>query len=435
VERHGVNPNESTIGVGNVGNLRQVWSLDLGGHINTAAVVANGVGAKGTPADVAYVGTEHGGFFAIDVKNGDILWKKQFPTQRIECAESPDGIFGISAAAAIDPSKRRVYVATVDGKVHALDLSTGAEAAGWPVVVAEDSKTDFVWGAPTLWKGQLYVGTASHCEIGPHEGRVLSIDTATATRSHVFWVTGPGPPIGGSVWGWGGVSVDPKTGDVFAASGPANNFPENVPYGDHVLRLTRDLQLRAAHAPPVRPGLFDDDFGSTPVLFQRKGCPPQLAVMRKQGTLYVYDRDSIAKGPSQTLNMSGAPYQFIGLPAFWPAENLLYVANPSPGPDQKYTHGMVAFRLESNCRLKLAWQETAGRNDTVVSTPTIANGVVYYGDGKGNPQLHAFDAKSGKPLWSSPPSDFQDAVFAAPVVVNGTLLQGSWDNHLHAYRP
>jgi outer membrane protein assembly factor BamB len=95
---------------------------------------------------------------------------------------------------------------------------------------------------------------------------------------------------------------------------------------------------------------------------------------------------------------------------------------------------MVALRLESNCRLKLAWQQTAGRIDTVNSKPTIANGVVYYGDGKGN-QLHAFDAKSGKPLWSSPPSDLQDAVFAAPVVVNGTLLQGSWDDHLHAYRP
>jgi glucose dehydrogenase len=159
--------------VGNVGDLKQAWSVDLGGHINTAAMVANGVDAKGTTADVAYVGTEHGGFFAIDIKDGHILWKKQFPTQHIECAESPDGIFGISAAAVIDPDDKRVYVAAADGKVHALDLSTGAEAPGWPVVVAEDSKTDFVWGATTLWKQRLYVGTASHCEIGRHEGRIV----------------------------------------------------------------------------------------------------------------------------------------------------------------------------------------------------------------------------------------------------------------------
>ena len=429
-ERQGFNPHESTIGVNNVGDLKQRWSVDLGGNVDTAAMVAAGVKVAGRPRDLAYVGTEHGVFYAIDVADGRIVWKKQFATQSLECAESADNIFGITAAAAIDRPAQRVYVAAADGKLHGLDLATGAEVPGWPVTLT-DPGHDFVLGAPTPANGLLYVATASHCEIGPYEGRIFSIDTATAAKRHVFWITGEGPPPGGSVWGWGGVSVDPRTGDVFAATGNAATFPESAPYGDAVIRLTQDLKLVAANAPPIVG--FDDDFGSTPVLFRHKGCPPQLAAMRKHGALYLYDRDAITKGPRQTVNVSGTPFRFIGLPAFWPEDDILFVANPTSPPDQNYTHGMIAFKITDNCRLKLAWQTTAGRNDSVTSTPTIANGVVYYGDGMGA-QIHAFDARKGKQLWSSAPADIGGPVFAAPVVVNGTVLAGAWDGRLHAWK-
>jgi outer membrane protein assembly factor BamB len=187
----------------------------------------------------------------------------------------------------------------------------------------------------------------------------------------------------------------------------------------------------AGHAPPVV--AFDDDLGSTPVLFQHKGCPPQLAAMRKHGALYLYNRDAIAQGPQQTVNVSGTPYRLIGLPAFWPDADLLFVANPTPPPDGNYTHGMVAFKISDKCRLELAWQTTAGRDDSVTSTPTIANGVVYYGDGMGA-QIHAFDARTGHTLWSSRPQDIGGAVFVAPVVVNGMVLAGAWDGRLHAWK-
>jgi outer membrane protein assembly factor BamB len=381
--------------------------------------------------DLAFVGTEHGAFYAIDVADGEIVWKRQFPTQELECSESPDNIFGVTAAAAIDRPENRVYVAASDGKVHALELATGRELDGWPVTITVNPDVDFVWGAPTLWKGRLYVGTASHCELGPREGRIAAIDTRTSEMERVFWISDEGPPIGGSVWGWGGVSVDPRTDDIFAVTGNVKNFPENILYGDHVIRLNRDLEPVEAHTPPAVG--IDDDFGSTPVLFQRPGCPPQLAAMRKHGALYLYDRDAIDAGPKQTIDVSGEPFRFMGVPAFWPDENLLLVANPTPPPDGSYTHGMIAFRVTKGCRLELAWQKTSGRNDSVTSAPTIANGVVYYGDGMGN-QVHAFNARTGDRLWSSDPADVDGAVFAAPVVVNGTVFAGAWDGRLHAWR-
>jgi outer membrane protein assembly factor BamB len=430
VERQGFNPKESSIGVGNVDELKQSWSVDLGANINTAAVVATGVRVGGRSRDLAYVGTEHGAFYAIDVADGRIVWKKQYATQTVDCSESPDNIFGVTAAALIDKPAKRVYVAAADGKLHGLDLATGAEVRGWPVTLVDDPKTDFVWSAPTLWKGRLYVGTASHCEVGPREGRIIAIATATAQKLHVFWISDEGPPTGGSIWGWGGVSVDPESGDVFAVTGNAMNFPENVLYADHVLRLTRDLQLVASHAPPVVG--FDDDFGSSPMLFQRKGCPPQLATMRKHGALYLYDRNGITNGPRQTVNVSGPPFRLAGVSAIWPEENLIFVANPTPPTSENYTHGMLAFKITEACRLDLAWQQTAGRNDSSVSSPTVANGVVYYGDGMGE-QLHAFDARTGHPLWSSKPGDIRGPVFVAPVVVNGMVLAGAWDGRLHAW--
>ena len=97
-ERQGFNPHESTIGVNNVGDLKQRWSVDLGGNVDTAAMVAAGVKVAGRSRDLAYVGTEHGAFYAIDVADGRIVWKKQFATQSLECAESADNIFGITAA-------------------------------------------------------------------------------------------------------------------------------------------------------------------------------------------------------------------------------------------------------------------------------------------------------------------------------------------------
>jgi outer membrane protein assembly factor BamB len=431
VERHGHNPRERTIGVGNVDELRQVWRTDLGAVTNTAPMVAIDVDVRGETVDLAFVGTEHGAFFAIDVDTGDVVWKQQFETQTLECSESPDNTFGVTAAAAIDRPASRVYVAAADGKTHALDLATGAEADGWPVTIADNPAVDFVWSAPTLWDGRLYVGTASHCELGPREGRIAVIDTRTAQTTQVFWISGEGPPIGGSVWGWGGVSVDPRTNDVFAVTGNVKNFPENILFGDQVIRLDRNLRPLAANSPPAVG--VDDDFGSTPVLFQRAGCPPQLATMRKHGALYLYDRDAIDAGPRQTIDVSGEPYRFMGVPAFWPDENLLFVANPTQPPDASYTHGMIAFELAADCRLKLAWQKTSGRDDSVVSAPTVANGLVYYGDGMGN-QVHAFNARTGERLWSSAADAVEGAVFAAPVVVNGTVLAAAWDGRLHAWR-
>ena len=92
---------------------------------------------------------------------------------------------------------------------------------------------------------------------------------------------------------------------------------------------------------------------------------------------------------------------------------------------------MLAFRVDSDCRLALQWQapEPAGRT----TSPTIAGGVVFYGTGR-NGRAVGLDARSGKRLWVSSPDTIRGPVFNAPSVVNGVCYVGSWDGRLHAFK-
>ena len=65
--------------------------------------------------------------------------------------------------------------------------------------------------------------------------------------------------------------------------------------------------------------------------------------------------------------------------------------------------------------------------DFYLSSPTVLNGVVYFGSGDGN--VYALDEASGTPKWK-----FQtgDVVHASPAIADGALFIGSWDSYFYA---
>jgi hypothetical protein len=212
---------------------------------------------------------------------------------------------------------------------------------------------------------------------------------------------------------------------VYVATGNLFANPENSFYGDAIVRLSSSLTVKASHSPGI--GIEDDDFGSTPVLFQKSGCPPQLVAQQKNGSLYLYDRDSIAGGFRQKVVVSSPV--LIGVAAYSPATQLVYVV--SGRPYGFFVAGLLAFRLDGACKLQLAWQSQSPVN-IVGSTPTIANGVAYYSDGMNRTTIHAVNASTGQALWASG-NELTGPVLAAPTVVNGQLYAASWDHHLHAW--
>src|SRR5690242_16708855 len=83
IDRLSENVSETGVGVGNVANLHQVWATSLGGNVNAAPVVASGVTVNGNAIDIAYLGDEHGGFTAVNMADGSVVWRKQFAVQVI----------------------------------------------------------------------------------------------------------------------------------------------------------------------------------------------------------------------------------------------------------------------------------------------------------------------------------------------------------------
>jgi outer membrane protein assembly factor BamB len=433
VQRTGNNPLETTIGVANASSLHQLWSVDLGAVMIAQAVEAAGVGA--TQQDLIYEGTEHGDFFAIDASDGSIVWQKNLGSIQTGCYDMPDGIFGIGGAGAIDQAASVIYVAGGDGSIHALDLATGTEAPGWPVTKVFKPSQDHVYGGITETNGHLYVVVASHCDIAPYFGRTVEIDVATHLVVKRFYPAGPpsGGVSGGGIWGPGGASVDPSNGHVFVATGNALTNPESFLYSEDVVELTSGLHVVGANYPGLTGG--DVDFGATPILYQPAGCPTmQVTAKNKSGVLVVYDEGNLNAGYTQRLQVASVDdWEFNGIPAWDPGTNMLYIGNSSDSSSGTYRHGMVALKAASDCSLSLAWQKSVGPNFASVSPPTVANGVVYYGDGYGNREF-AFDAATGVKLWTSG-SIITGGLYAAPTVVNGQLLVPSWDHVLHAFGP
>ncbi|HEX9236906.1 MAG TPA: PQQ-binding-like beta-propeller repeat protein, partial [Actinomycetota bacterium] len=316
-----------------------------------------------------------------------------------------------------------------DGRLYALDLSTGATASGWPVAVTAAPEHEHTYGGVTVSGGSAYVEIASYCDYTPYHGKVVQVDVAIAKRVAAWFPAGR-QVDGGGIWGPGGVSVDPATGNVFAATGNALTNPEYYRYAEHVVELSSGLAVQGSNYPGLIGG--DVDFGATPILYQAPGCPPQVAAKNKSGVLVVYTRGDISSGATQRLQVASVnDWEFNGIPAYSPVTNTVYIGNSSDSSQGAYKHGMVALQVQNDCSLKLSWQNTIGPNFASVSPPTVANGVVYYGDGPGNQEL-AFDATTGTKLWDSG-STITGSLYAAPIVANGRLYVGAWDHVFYAF--
>jgi outer membrane protein assembly factor BamB len=438
VQRTGYNPNETTIGTGNAATLHKLWSDDLGDVMLAQPVEAAGVSVAGVPTNVVYEGTEHGDFYAIRATDGHVLWHRNLGSVQTTCYNVPDGIWGIGGAAATTSTNGSgdgvVYVAGGDGSVHALDMVTGAERPGWPVTGVFTPAQEHVWSAVNLFLGKLYVTVASHCDRAPYYGDVVEVDVASHSIARRFYPAGPpsGGVSGGGMWGYGGAAIDPSTQHVFVATGNALTTPQNYGYSEAVVELSSALGVLGSNSPALSGS--DADFGATPVLFRPTGCPVTLvAAKQKSGVLFVYAEGNLNAGYRQSLQIaSSGDWRFNGLPAWDPVTNMLYVSNSSDSSSGPYLHGIVALKAGANCTLSLAWQKSVGPTPTSVSSPTVAHGVVYYGDGKGSQEL-AFNAATGTELWTSGSTTGQN--FAAPTLVNGQLLVASWDHHLYAFGP
>ncbi len=406
-------------------------------------VVAMRVNVGGVFHNMLYAGAGTGVVSAIDADTGALVWSKQVDTTTFSCSPNHTTLWGVEGTAAIDRAHNRLFIPDGGNSVHALDLSTGTEAPGWPINIAPKNNLDFIHNGLNYnpSNGYLYVGTSSVCDISPWHGRLTAIDTATGTIVNTFYVVPGGS--GGGIWGFGGASIDPITNNVFVATGNADGTPQNAGYGENIVELSPDLGTIIAHNyPPGMPPMPNADFGTTPLLFQPIGCPPLLAAVNKSGAFVLYDRANVANGPTQKIDMSIAhEASFRQVPAYDPVTNEVYIILPSTYGI--YQPGMGAFSVAADCTINPTpvWNAVFGvdgsrtTQEATRSGITIANGVVYV-SGYTNNTTYAFNAATGTQLWSAPlGNETGNQGIVAPIVQNGHLYVGDMSGAIHAWTP
>ena len=438
-QRFGVNPDETILTPSTVQNLVIKWETTVGGSSTAQPLFLESVPTLNGTHNEVYETNRTGWVFALNAASGVVDWSRQLPVSGGGPSCEKSGL-GVPAAPTIDPAAGLLYMMDAQGDLHALNVATGSESAGYPVPIIDSG--NLALGAhshtsPTLVGNTIYIGSsaAPDCEAvkSPLYGGLASFDTPSLAVTNRFFSVGKAGG-GGGIWGPGGASVDPVTGNLLAATGNAYVAPDYTPLAESVIELNANLNVLQSDSPRKADFRFkgDDDFGSTPVPLDMPRCPRLLAVLNKIGTMFIYSQKELSAGPLQKLRLTGGilqhqnPYA-TSMVAFDAATGLMVVNNPIAYGS--FTNGAIAFLVPSrpactsSSQVNLAWQTTFGNNEwnaqTRATQPTIAGGLVWFATGSSGSIL-ALNETTGAPEYSTG-SKLTGATLGSPTVADGRV--------------
>lgn len=285
---------------------------------------------RGETFSVVFAASNNGFVYAVnaapagDIAPGRILWRSRLATPcRLQPAPLDGVATGVLATPVIDLARQRLYVTSCDPQqrwqAYALDLGSGAVAAGWPVRLDEarfnavNRNAGPAPVAPTrrfdfrVQRGALNLspdGTRLYVTFGESEtGWLVAVDTASATVASAFAAVAMPHRGSGGIWGAGGAAVD-ATGQVFVVTGTgfdghrddAGNWAQSVlALGDSA---ASGLTLRGSYTPfnHCASATMDIDLGSGGAMLipdldpTTTTTPRLLALGGKQGNVYLLDR-------------------------------------------------------------------------------------------------------------------------------------------------
>ena len=448
LSRDGLNAQETTLTQANVNSTTfgKIGNDPVDGKVDAEPLFLANLTAGGQMRNVLYVATEHGSVYAFDSDTNAQIWKTSvIPTGETTsddhgCSQITSEI-GITSTPTIDRKQGANGTIFVVGmskdaagkyhqRLHALDITTGAEVTGSPSEIAasfpgagDNSQNGTVVFDPsqyaeraalTIVNGNIYMGFTSHCDVGLYTGWLMAYSETSLQQTQVLNVTPNGHQ--GSIWMSGsGVAVDSSNNMyLFDANGTfdttmdANGMPSKGDFGNAMLKLTGNGQLAVTDYfetfNTTTESTNDVDLGSggpllLPDMTDANGKVRHLIVgAGKDKNIFLADRDNLGK------------------------------FNPAASP------------MDSNVYQKVLGQ-LAGLNYT---TPAYFNNVVYFAsDGD---TLKAFPLTNAR--LATTPSSVSTATFAHPgstpaVSANGTQNGIVWavesaltaPGVLHAYDP
>lgn len=432
--------------------------------------------------NVVYVATMNDSVYAFDAdgnsgENAEPLWKVNFtnpsqgittvPAANLNCADLLTSQVGILSTPVIDTTSNTIYVLarTLESgsyfqRLHALDITTGAEKFGGPVAVEAavpgtgtgasggnitfNAQLENQRSALLLQNGLVYIAWGSLCDFGAYHGWMMTYDASTLMQTAV-WLTTPNGNKG-AIW----QSGDGPAGDasfntfISVANG---SFDANTGGGDYAQSIVR-VALPALGIFPVvdyftpynalTDNLTDLDVGSSGLTLlpdQSGPFPHLLAQGDKAGNLFLINRDNMGHYNSTNNNqivqyIAAANTGMWSSPAWWNG----YVYTGASGDFVK------AYSLDTTSGLLSATpaSQTVGKYSypgTTISTSSngTSNGILWalnnseYKTTNGQGSLNAYDATNlAHQFYSSATNGTRDnpgppVKFAVPTVANGKV--------------
>jgi hypothetical protein len=490
--RDGLNANETVLSPADVNpsTFGKLFSYPLDGISYAAPLYASNVSIPGQGThEVVYVATEHDSIYAFDAtgKVTTPFWKDSFinPANGVttvpaadvgECCDIAPEI-GISGTPVIDPATNTMYVVVktkeVSGsttnyvqRLHAIDLSTGAEKFGGPVTIAatvpgtglgstggqlafnplrENQHT-----ALALVNGVVYFGFSSHGDIQPYHGWIFGYNASTLQRTVALCLT-PNQE-GAGVWMSGSGLAADSTGSLYFITGDGE-FDANTggpDYGDSYVRMTPAGSVADYFSPSntqaINSANFDLGSGGPLLLPDQPGAHPhEMVSAGKDGAIYLVDRDNMGhfnattntnvqtlsnifpNGSPEPGNFT-APVYFNGTVYFGPLNDTIQ--------GFRLSNGLLS--TSPTLRSSETYPDRGASMSVSASSPT-ANGILWAVQRNGTTagDLRAYDltaSGSGQlsEIYNSDQAGSRDtlgvaAKFVPPVVANGKVFVAGTD--------
>ena len=507
-QRTGLNGNEAILTTANVNpqSFGKLFSYFVDGYIYGQPLYVSNLTIKGGAHNVVFVATENDSVYAFDADtpgDGSPLWKVSLLGAGESAVLNPGGIrpfLGVTSTPAIDLVSNTMYVFSIQNSVtsgnffrlHALDITTGAEKLGGPVIVTASvpgTSSKAVNGIITLSNGCLQraallvangvvVIAFGYCG----NGWLLSYDAQTLTQVGVF-NTSPNldglntsfPGAGGIWMGGGGPAVD-SNGNIYVTTGDGP-YEGITAFGDSALKFDAQLHLLDHFAPydALFLGCKDADVASGGIMLIPGTT--QALFGGKSGKLFMVNTTAMGgskandAGATQTLwfeedlsphysisctdthnnnyTSNVTAYEIFSTAAFFNGSIYLGITPtgnaPSPVRQFTYANGVLTPSLYTSTNFP------AG---SMGATPFISangnsNGIVWVIDHGApirntgpatNAVLHAYDASNlGTELYNSGqnPADAGGLgiKFSSPIVANGKVFFATGRDQLSTPNP
>src|SRR5437868_641027 len=264
--------------IAQIPTLKRAWTFNSPtGDFTGTPVVARGLLVAGD-----YSGT----VYALDAVTGKVRWKKKL-------GGPIDGSAAIDARA---PRGGRVYVPVANvGAPRLVALSLRNGRIRWSTVLTHQA-TSSVYGSPTFWRGNVYIGTS-----GPNGDNSNARGTVVALRAGngaVRWrtFTVPRGHDGGAVWST--PAIDTATGRLYVGTGNAYHAPA-ADTTDSMLVLSAASGQVLGHFQSVAGDVWeldapaggpDYDFGDSANLITAPDGRALVGEGQKSGTYWALDR-------------------------------------------------------------------------------------------------------------------------------------------------